>query len=138
MSSLPKHNSEREEIRRGETNCPKYRLAERSGITVVAETRPPFMDAIVFRYGTPTPLPTPINIEATISEIGVMQIDIIAYPPKKNSGAKYFKLRLNICIQKPKDKPTKKAIKSSPTIISVTVFVLRLVANFEVIAKFVG
>ena len=33
----------------GETNCPKYKAAERSGMTVVAELRPPFIEAIVLR-----------------------------------------------------------------------------------------
>ncbi len=33
----------------GERNCPAYRAAERSGITVVAASWPAFIDAIVFK-----------------------------------------------------------------------------------------
>ena len=47
----------------GDRNCPRYRAAERRGITVVAEFLPPLMLAMVFRYGTPTPLATPMNAE---------------------------------------------------------------------------
>ena len=49
MSSTPNRALDNGITMRGDTNCPKYRAADSSGMTVVAESRPPLMLAMVFR-----------------------------------------------------------------------------------------
>lgn len=63
ISSVPQKVSARGSMMMGEMNCPRYKAAESKGITVVAEFLPPLMDAIVIKYGTPTPLASPMNAE---------------------------------------------------------------------------
>ena len=48
-------------------NCPRYRAAEISGITVVAAFFPPLIDAMVLRYGTARPFASPITADPMMS-----------------------------------------------------------------------
>ena len=62
----------------GDMNCPRYSEAESNGITVVTELFPPFIDAIVFKYGTPIPLAIPENIHPMII-ISIEPFDVMKH-----------------------------------------------------------
>ncbi len=122
----------------GETNWPRYREAEISGITVVAASLPPFMDAIVFRYGTPTPLAIPIKAEPTSSRGREVPKANRAYPARNPAGGTYLICRRIVFINLPNMSPMQKATMSNPTMISVMVVLPMLLLVEDVSAKFVG
>ena len=137
-SLSPKKHLLNGETTKGERNCPKYKLADNKGITVVADSFPPFIEAMVLRYGTPTPFAIPMNMEPTISVIVEIEKESVRHPRRKNNGAKYFNPRRNAFIHLPKNSPTKKATTSSPTIMNVIAFADNDIPCVAVIAKFVG
>lgn len=61
-----KNHLEKSFTTKGETNCPRYKLAETRGITVVTASLPPFIEAIVLMYGTPIPFAIPPSNKAII------------------------------------------------------------------------
>ena len=109
-----------------------------SGMTVVAASRPPLMEAMVLRYGTPTPLATPISADpATRKAIPVPQART-AYPARNPNGATYLMWRGIRFINLPNSSPMAKATTSNPTMMKVMVPLSMPPPVAETMAKLVG